>query len=51
MVEILRSAYQNRSMGDYDAFVEFNMEDVLQMLTNMKEFVFEIEKQVAQPRI
>jgi uncharacterized protein (UPF0332 family) len=42
--KILRNAFQNRTKGDYDAFVEFSIEEVGIMFVEMVEFVLEIEK-------
>jgi uncharacterized protein (UPF0332 family) len=42
--KILRNAFQNRTKGDYDAFVEFSIEEVGIMFVEMVEFVHEIEK-------
>jgi uncharacterized protein (UPF0332 family) len=42
--KILRNAFQNRTKGDYDAFVEFSIEEVEIMFVEMVEFVHEIEK-------
>jgi uncharacterized protein (UPF0332 family) len=44
--KILRNAYQNRSKGDYDAFVDFSIEEVMTMLKDMEDFIFEIEKNI-----
>lgn len=40
---ILRNAFQNRTKGDYDAFVEFPQQEVDVMLKEMKQFIIEIE--------
>ncbi len=40
---ILRIAYQNRTKGDYDAYVEFTEEEVEIMHSEMKEFIEGIE--------
>jgi uncharacterized protein (UPF0332 family) len=37
----LRNAFQNRTKGDYDAFIDFSMPEVENMLQEMKDFVFE----------
>jgi uncharacterized protein (UPF0332 family) len=44
--KILRNAYQNRSKGDYDAFVDFTLDEVSLMLKDMKDFISEIEKSI-----
>lgn len=41
--KILRNAFQNRTKGDYDAFVEFTLPEVEMMLEEMKLLVHEIE--------
>jgi uncharacterized protein (UPF0332 family) len=42
--KILRNAYQNRTKGDYDAFVTFENEEVVDMYYEMIDFIKEIEK-------
>lgn len=42
--KILRIAYQNRTKGDYDAFVQFDTEEVESMHLEMINFIKEIEK-------
>lgn len=42
--KILRNAYQNRTKGDYDAFVSFEREEVEDMHMEMIEFIDIIEK-------
>ncbi len=37
--KILRNAYQNRTKGDYDAFVSFQKEEVSTMLDEMIDFI------------
>jgi len=39
----LRNAFQNRTKGDYDAYVTFEKEEVKQMYEDLKEFVGAIE--------
>lgn len=39
---ILRDSFKNRSDGDYAPFIEFNKEDVVDMLNDMKEFILKI---------
>jgi len=41
--KILRNAYQNRTKGDYDAFITFDKEEVTEMHKEMKEFVKTLE--------
>lgn len=40
---ILRNAYQNRTKGDYDAFVDFSRNEVEEMLKEMKQFISAVE--------
>lgn len=42
--KILRNAYQNRTKGDYDAFVSFDTEEVIEMHNEMIDFIKTIEK-------
>jgi len=42
--KILRNAFQNRTKGDYDAFVKFDKCEVEIMLEEMAEFIEEIKK-------
>ncbi len=42
--KILRNAFQNRTKGDYDAFVEFTKNEVDLMLIEMTDFINEIKK-------
>ncbi len=42
--KILRNAFQNRTKGDYDAFVSFDREEIIQMHSEMIEFINEIEE-------
>lgn len=41
---ILRNAYQNRTKGDYDAFVSFTVQEVDELLVEMYDFICEIKK-------
>ncbi|MBN1185579.1 MAG: HEPN domain-containing protein [Bacteroidales bacterium] len=41
--KILRNAYQNRTKGDYDAFVKFEKEEVEAMHKEMIEFINQIK--------
>ena len=41
---MLRNAYKNRRKGDYETYIEFNIEDVKLMFTEMKEFIEEIDR-------
>jgi uncharacterized protein (UPF0332 family) len=41
--KILRNAYQNRTKGDYDAFVIFSQQEVEVMLDEMEIFIAEIQ--------
>lgn len=42
--KILRNAFQNRTKGDYDAFVSFEKDEVFQMYLEMIEFIDEIKR-------
>jgi uncharacterized protein (UPF0332 family) len=42
--KILMKAYENRTTGDYDTFVEFEKNDVVQLFKEMKQFIARIEK-------
>lgn len=44
---ILRNAFQNRTKGDYDAFVVFSQQEVEIMLLEMVEFIDEINKELS----
>jgi len=41
---VLRKAYENRTTGDYDTFIEFEKNDVVQLFEEMKQFIVRIEK-------
>jgi uncharacterized protein (UPF0332 family) len=42
--KILRNAFQNRTKGDYDAFIEFSKTGVDYLFVEMVEFIEEINK-------
>ncbi|MBW6475377.1 MAG: HEPN domain-containing protein [Anaerolineaceae bacterium] len=42
--KILRNAFQNRTKGDYDAFITFEKEEVVVMHKEMIEFIKTIEE-------
>ena len=42
--KILRNAFQNRTKGDYDAFIDFSRHEVDLMLVEMADFINEIKK-------
>ena len=42
--KILKNAYQNRTKGDYDAFVTFSMEEVIEMHKEMIDFITTLGK-------
>jgi uncharacterized protein (UPF0332 family) len=46
--KILRNAYQDRTKGDYDAFITFNSEEVGIMLNEMIDFINEIRKLLSE---
>jgi uncharacterized protein (UPF0332 family) len=41
---ILRNAFQNRTKGDYDAFINFTVTEVDLLLEDMKLFITDIER-------
>lgn len=41
--KILRNAFQNRTKGDYDAFITFEKEEVLEMHKEMIDFIKTLE--------
>ncbi|HXL54805.1 MAG TPA: HEPN domain-containing protein [Chitinophagaceae bacterium] len=41
---IINRAFNKRSKGDYDSFVEFEKADILEMFEEMKEFIAEIKQ-------
>ncbi len=43
----LRNAFQSRTRGDYDAFVDFSAEETARMLAEMSDFIIEIKKLVS----
>lgn len=47
--KILRNAFQNRTKGDYDAFVNFDNDEVKIMLSEMSTFIEEIEQLISLP--
>ncbi len=42
--KMINKAFNKRSKGDYDSFVEFEKADVLEMFEEMKEFISEIKR-------
>jgi len=46
--KILRNAFQNRTKGDYDAFIDFSRNEVDLMLIEMTDFINEIKKLLLQ---
>jgi uncharacterized protein (UPF0332 family) len=40
---MLRDAFENRTSGDYDSFVVFDLSEVLLLFTDMKSFIEQIE--------
>lgn len=42
--KILRNAFQNRTKGDYDAFVDFEKEELFVMHGEMIDFIHAVEK-------
>jgi len=46
--KILRNAFQNRTKGDYDAFIDFSVAEVDTMLSEMTDFINEIKNLVLE---
>lgn len=46
----LREAFEVRNQGDYDAYIEFSEENVVQRLERMKDFVSAIERHILEDR-
>ncbi|MEI6752517.1 MAG: HEPN domain-containing protein [Paludibacter sp.] len=46
--KIINKASNRRTQGDYDSFVDFEKEIVLEMFDEMKEFIFKIEQFISQ---
>jgi len=44
--KILRNAFQNRTKGDYDAFIKFSYDEVKVMHLEMEQFIMQIEKNI-----
>ncbi|MGA1826138.1 MAG: HEPN domain-containing protein [bacterium] len=42
--KIIHNAYKNRSLGDYDDFVEFDIENVKNSFEEMKDFVGKVRR-------
>ncbi len=42
--KILRDAFKNRMDGDYAPYIEFSKEDILELYSDMKDFINEVEK-------
>jgi uncharacterized protein (UPF0332 family) len=47
--EILRNAFKNRTDGDYAPFIEFEKNDVIDMFSDMKDFIYFIESFILTP--
>lgn len=47
--EILRNAFKNRTDGDYAPFIEFTKNDVIEMFSEMKDFIYFIESFIHNP--
>ncbi|MCF8359918.1 MAG: HEPN domain-containing protein [Prolixibacteraceae bacterium] len=45
--KILRNAFQNRTKGDYDAYVTFQKDEVSQMHVEMIDFINEIKRLIS----
>ncbi len=46
--KILRDSFKNRSDGDYVPFIEFNISDVIEMKSDMKDFIDCIENYITK---
>ena len=46
--KIIAKAFNRRTKGDYDSYIEFDRDTVLEMCEEMKEFNLEIERLVNQ---
>lgn len=46
--KIINKASNRRTKGDYDSFVEFEKDIILEMFEEMKDFIFEIERFLRQ---
>jgi len=46
---ILRIAYQNRTKGDYDAYIDFTEDEVELLFSEMKDFIGRIETLIQAP--
>lgn len=44
--KILNKAFNRRTKGDYDTYVEFDKDTVMEMFKDMKEFILEIKSQL-----
>lgn len=42
--KMLRNAFQSRTKGDYDAFVEFSSTEIETMLVEMEKFISEVQR-------
>lgn len=41
--KILMKAYENRTTGDYETFIEFEQDEVYQLFEDMKQYILRIE--------
>lgn len=42
--KIINKAFNRRTQGDYESYVEFDKEIILEMFDEMKEFIYKIER-------
>ena len=47
--KIINKALNRRTQGDYESYVEFDKEIILEMFSEMQEFIAEIERFLNQP--
>lgn len=45
---LIRAAFDSRSAGDYDDWIEFSYEEVAALLEGMKEFILEMERLIQE---
>jgi len=46
--QFIRDAFESRSAGDYDDYVEFTTDEVMTLFQEMKEFICEMHKLINQ---
>jgi uncharacterized protein (UPF0332 family) len=48
--QFLRDAFDNRSRGDYDDWIEFSKDEVIMLFEEMKEFIREMDKLINEQK-